>query len=100
VGGQHDRVALGASSRSTVDQAPLGGVVQPAGRLVQQHSRRPRGEHDREHQPEPLPLREVPRVGVRREARDQPVEQRAGQVPAGGAAVAVGGAHSAATVSA
>lgn len=46
-------------------QAALGVVVEPAGRFVEEEDRRFGGQHDREHECEPLSLGEVSRVGPR-----------------------------------
>ena len=67
-----------ARSRRIVDQPLLGGVVQAAGRLVEQQQRRPRGEHDRQRQGEPLPLGQVARVSVQGHPGGQPSEQGRG----------------------
>ena len=65
------------ASRRIAGQRALGGVVEAAGRLVEQQHPRAGGEHERQREGEPLALGEVARVLVAGDAGHEPVEQRA-----------------------
>ena len=72
-----DRVTRVRELAQDATEVVLGAVVEPARRLVEQHHRGRAGELDREHEREPLALREIARMGVVGDAGCEPVEQGA-----------------------
>ena len=64
VGGQHHPVPGRGQRGELIGEPLLGAVVQPAGRLIEQQQRRRAGEHDRQREAHPLPLRQIPGMPV------------------------------------
>ena len=86
-GHHHRRTVLGQPGQGGGERA-LRGVVEAAGRFVEQHQGRGAREHDRQHQRQPLPLGEVPGVPVAGDPGHQPVEHlAAGAGPDPGAVI-------------
>ncbi len=94
------RAPVGGEVAQDLHEPVLRGVVEAAGRLVEQQQRRPGREHDRQRQREPLPLGQVAGVLRRPARRGTAGSNSSSVVPAGAALSRSAWAHSSPTVAA
>ena len=94
VRGQEDGVVVSGEVGDDARERRLAGVVEAAGRFVEQHHRRPGGEHDGQRQREPLSLGQVARVDGVGSTPGASRSSRPRQVPGSASAPVSAAAHS------